>query len=173
MTAEEGLREVNELATQTAASASAWVSDFLILIVLFGAFFTFVWFAGRAALVSLLVALYGAYAVFELFPYHSLLPDAPPFTALGASIGLYVAFTLVFYIILRRVIVSDFLYIGLFGTLALSFLGAAFLLALAYHVFPVTELYTFSPAVDALFASKHLFFWWFVAPVIGLFLLAH
>ena len=93
-------------------------------------------------------------------------------TALLAQVGLYAALTLVFYIILRRVVVSDFLYVGIFGTIILSFLGAAFLIALAYHLFPVASVYDFTPAIDALFALKQYFFWWFVAPAIGLFFLA-
>jgi hypothetical protein len=77
-----------------------------------------------------------------------------------------------FYLILRRVVVSDFLYIGIFGTLILALLGATFLIAMAYHVFPVADVYNFTPAMDALFAPQKYFFWWFVAPALGLFFLA-
>ncbi|MDD2657331.1 MAG: hypothetical protein PHD04_01560, partial [Candidatus Pacebacteria bacterium] len=77
-----------------------------------------------------------------------------------------------FYIILRRVVVSDFLYIGIFGLIILSFLGSAFLIALAYHVFPVASVYHFTPAIDLLFAAKAYFWWWFAAPAIGLFFFA-
>ena len=77
-----------------------------------------------------------------------------------------------FFIILRRVVVSDFLYVGIFGLAALSFFAAAFLIALAYHVFPVADVYNFTPAIDLLFAPKEYFFWWFIAPAVGLFFLA-
>lgn len=171
MTATSGLAQVSTLATHTALTAWSAASDFLIIIILFGILFLFAWYIGRATLVSILMAFYAAYAVYSAFPT-SYLPTAPALTALLANIGLYAGLTLVFYIILRRVVVSDFLYIGIFGTVILSFLGAAFLLALAFHVFPVADVYHFTPAVDMLFAPKAYFFWWFAAPAIGLFFLA-
>ncbi len=93
-------------------------------------------------------------------------------TALLAHVGVYLGLSFLFYIILRRVVVSDFLYVGIFGLIALSFFGAAFLLALAFQVFPVADVYRFTPAIDLLFAPKAYFFWWFVAPAVGLFFLA-
>ena len=172
MTAAEGLAQVNELATSYAFTAWNAASDFLIIIILFGILFLFAWYIGRATLVSVLLAFYAAYALYVAFPYASFLPTAPAMTALLSHIGLYAALSLVFYIILRRVVVSDFLYVGIFGTIILSFLGATFLIALAYHVFPVADVYRFTPAIDLLFAAKQYFFWWFAAPAIGLFFLA-
>ena len=170
--ATEGIQQVSTLATNTALSVWNSASDFLIILILFSMFFLFAYYVGRGPFVALLLAFYCAYALYAMFPYMSYLPTAPAMTALLARIGLYVAFSLAFYIILRRVVVSDFLYIGIFGLISLSFLGAAFLLALAYHVFPVANVYDFTPAIDLLFASKTYFFWWFTAPAIGLFFLA-
>ena len=172
MSATEGIAQVTTLATQYSHTVWNFASDFLIVLVLFGVFFLFAWYIGRATLVSALIALYAAYAIYVMFPYASLLPTAPAMTALLTNIGLYIGIALLFYIILRRVVVSDFLYIGIFGTIILSFLGAGFLLALAYHIFPVASVYNFTPAVDLLFAPKAYFFWWFSAPAIGLFFLA-
>ncbi|MHB8913497.1 MAG: hypothetical protein ACYC4I_00595 [Minisyncoccota bacterium] len=172
MTATSGIEQVNALATHTALSAWSFASDFLIVIVLLAVLFLFAQYVGRGPFVAMLLSFYGAYALYVVFPYMSYLPKVPPLTALLAHVGLYAALALAFFIILRRMIVSDFLYIGIFGRAVLSFLGAGFLLALAYHVFPVTDLYQFTPAVDALFAPKAYFFLWFVAPAVGLFFLA-
>jgi hypothetical protein len=172
MDALDGLAQVNELATETAMTAWNAASDFLIIIILFGVFFLFAWYVGRATLLSIIVAFYAAYAIFVAFPYSDLLPTAPAMTALLSNIALYLALSLAFYIILRRVVVSDFLYIGIIGTIILAVLAATFILALAYHIFPVADVYQFTPAVDALFAPKQYFFWWFSAPAIGLFFLA-
>lgn len=172
MTATEGLAQVNTLATQYAFTVWNGASDFLIVLILFGIFFLFAWYMGRGPLVAVLLAFYCAYALYVMFPYMSYLPTAPAMTALLARVGVYLGFSFLFYIILRRVVVSDFLYVGIFGLIALSFFGAAFLLALAYHVFPVAEVYRFTPAIDILFAPKAYFFWWFSAPAIGLFFLA-
>lgn len=172
MSASSSIAQVNTLATQTVHSLWNFGSDFLIVIALFAAFFLFVWYIGRGPLVALLLALYAGYAVYSFFPYTSLLPTSPATTTLFSHLGLYAAITFIFFIILRRVVVSDFLYIGLFGIISLSFLGAAFLLALAYHVFPVASIYHFTPAVALLFAPKAYFFWWFVGPALGLFFFA-
>ena len=172
MTAADGIAQVNTLATHTATSAWMWGSDFLIVIVLFALFFLFAWYMGKGPFIGLMVSLYVAYAFYAIFPYNSLLPSSPAATALAADVGLYAVFGFISYLILRRTVVSDFLYVGLFGLFALSFLGACFVLALAYHVFPVHAVYTFTPAVDALFAPKQWFFWWFTAPLLGLFFLA-
>jgi len=137
-----------------------------------GVLLLFASYIGRGPFVAVLLAFYAAYALYVAFPYTSLLPTQPPVTALFANIGLYLALVIAFYIILRRVVVSDFLYIGIFGLVVLAFLGAAFIIALAYHVFPVSSIYQFSPAIDLLFLPKEYFFWWFVAPAIGLFFVA-
>ncbi|MBU6388339.1 hypothetical protein KGQ72_00435 [Patescibacteria group bacterium] len=166
------IAQVNALATHTAFTIWNSASDFLVIIVLFGVFFLFAWYIGRATLLSVLLAFYAAYAIYEMFPYISYLPSAPALTALLSHVALYLGLSFVFYIILRRVVVSDFLYVGIVGTIVLAFLAATFLIALAYHVFPVADVYRFTPAVDALFAPKAYFFWWFSAPAIGLFFLA-
>ncbi|MBI4088789.1 hypothetical protein HY415_01710 [Candidatus Kaiserbacteria bacterium] len=172
MSATEGLAQVNTLATNTALTVWNSASDFLIIIVLVAIFFLFAWYVGRGPLVAVLLAFYCAYALYIIFPYASYLPTAPATTALLAQVGVYLGLSFLFYIVLRRVVVSDFLYIGVFGLFALSFFGAAFLIAMAYHVFPVGDVYRFTPAIDLLFAPKQYFFWWFAAPAIGLFFLA-
>lgn len=172
MTAAQGLAQVNALATHTALTLWASVGNFLILLVFVGALFLFAWYVGRGPFVALLLAFYAAYAVYLAFPYTALLPSAPALSALLYRAGLYLAIVFVFYLILRRVVVSDFLYIGVFGLIALSFLGAGFLLALAYHSFAVTGVYHFNQTISLLFAPARYFFWWFVAPAIGLFVLA-
>ncbi len=170
-TTTDAIAQVNALATQYSLTAWNATSDFLIVIILFGILFLFAWYMGRATLVSILLAFYCAFAIYTVFPA-SYLPTAPAMTALLAHIGLYAGLALAFYIILRRVVVSDFLYVGLFGTIILAFLGAAFLLVLAFQIFPVADVYNFTPAVAALFAPAKYFFWWFAAPAVGLFFLA-
>ncbi|MDO8566765.1 MAG: hypothetical protein Q7R58_01280 [bacterium] len=173
MTATSGLAQVNALATNTALSAWSLAGDFLIVLILFAVFFLIAWYVGRGSFVALLLAFYGAYALYVLFPYKSYLPIVPAATGILTQVGLYVVLVLLFYMLLRRIIVSDFLYIGVFGLIILSLLAAAFLIALAYHVFPgIAEVYQFTPAIDILFAQKAYFFWWFAAPAVGLFFLA-
>jgi hypothetical protein len=160
----------------TALSVWSSVSDVLIILVLLVALFLVAAYVGRGQYVALLLSFYAASAVFFVLmdksPYGVYLPSAPALTALLVQLALFAAITFVVYMIMRRVVVSDFLYISMIGLAILSLLGATFLVALAYHVFPVAAVYHFTPTIDALFASKDLFFWWFFAPVIGLFFLA-
>lgn len=172
MSATDGIAQVNTLATNTAATIWNFGSDFLIVLVLVAFFFAFAWYVGRGPFVAIILSYYGAYAIYIAFPYEQYLPQAPALTALLAHAGLYAALGFVFYIILRRVVVSDFLYVGMIGLIILAFLASTFLIALTYHVFPITSIYEFTPAIDVLFAPKEFFFWWFIAPAVGLFFLA-
>lgn len=172
MSATEGIAQVNTLATHTAISAWAFASAFLAIIVLVAALFLFAWYVGKGPFVALIFSLYSGYALFATFPYLSLLPTAPALTAFFSQVAVFAVFTFISYLVLRRVVVSDFLYIGPIGLIMLCFLATGFLLALVYQVFPLHDAYAFTPAVDALFAPKQWFFAWFVAPLIGLFFLA-
>lgn len=172
MTATGTIAQIGALATSTALSTWGVAGDFLVVILLAAIFFLFAWYVGRGPFVALMLSFYGAYALYAVFPYQSLFPSEPAMMALLAHVGAYFALALAFYLILHRVIVSDFLYIGTFGLVILSLLGAAFLIALAYHVFPVADVYRFAPAIDALFAPAKYFFWWFAAPVVGLIFFA-
>lgn len=163
---------MSTLATHTALSVWSAVSAFLVLLILTGLFFLAARTLGRGRFAALLLALYAGYALYSTFAYASFLPTAPPVTALLAHALLYGAFVMAFYLILRRMVVSDFLHISLLGFAVLAFAGAAFLMALAYHVLAVNDVYRFTPAIQALFAPKAYFFWWFSAPAIGLFLFA-
>ena len=166
------LTDVGNLATNTALTAWGAASDFLIILILVGVLLLFASYVGRGPFVASLLAFYAAYALYVAFPYTSLLPTAPPITALLSHAGLYLVLVVAFYIVMRRVVVSDFLYIGIFGLIILSTLAAAFILALAHQVFVVTSLYQFSPPIEMLFAPKEYFFWWFIAPAVGLFFIA-
>jgi hypothetical protein len=171
-TTADAITQVTTYAGPMALGAWNSVSDFLIVVVLVVAFVLFSRYAGRGPFVGVILSFYTAYALYIAFPYGSYLPSAPPITALATHVGLYLALVVVFYIVLRRVVVSDFLYIGSIGLIILSFLATGFLLVLAYQVFSVTAVYHFTPALDLLFAAKKYFFWWFIGPAVGLFFLA-
>ena len=171
MTATGTIAQVSTLTTHTAFSVWAMAGDYLIILFLLIALFLFAWYVGRGSFVALLLSSYAAYAVYVVFPYMSFLPTTPPLTAFLAHAGLYVGFVLLFFIILRRVIASDFLSIGNFGLIILAFLGTVFLIALASNVFLISSVYQFTPAIVSLFPSKY-FFWCFSAPAIGLLFLA-
>jgi len=171
MNATGTVAQITTLATQTAFSAWALANDFLIVLVLFILLFLFSQLVGRGPFVALLISLYAGYAVYSVFPYLSSLPTTPALTAFISNIALYAALSFIFFIILRRVIVSDFLYISGFGLAILALLGAGFLVALVSHAFSLTSIYQLTPALKGLFIPSY-FFWWFAGPAIGLLFLA-
>ncbi len=150
----------------------SFTGDFLVIFVLVGFLFLFARYTGRGQFVALIISLYSGYAMYSIFPFMGYLPSAPAITALASDLAVYGVLSGIAYVILRRIVVSDFLSIGIIGVAILSVLGAGLLMSLAYNVFPVQNVYTFTPAVDLLFAPKEYFFWWFVAPLIGLFVFA-
>ncbi len=154
------------------ASLPALASDFLVVLVLVASLFFFSRYAGRGRFVAFIISLYTGYALYTVFPFAYYLPSAPAITALTSDVALFSGLCIAVYIILRRIVVSDFIYIGTIGLVILSLLTTGFLLALAYQVFPVRDVYTFTPAIDALFAAKSYFFWWFISPLVGLFIFA-
>lgn len=166
------LGQVSTLASSSALTFWAAINGFLVVIIPALVLFLFSRYIGRGPFVAILLALYAAYALYAAFPYVAVLPTAPAVTALATRLGIYAGLAFAFYIILRRVVVSDFLYVSVFGLALLSLLASAFLVALAYHVFPVSEVYHFNAALDPFFAPKQYFFWWFVGPAVGLFFFA-
>ncbi len=168
----QALAQAQTLATHTLTSTTSFISAFFAVLVLAAAFFLFARYVGRGQFVAFLISLYTGYALYSIFPFMSSLPSAPASTALIARLVLFAVLSFVTYLVLRRIVVSDFLSIGTLGLVALSLLGAGFLLALAYQVFSARDVYTFTPSVDALFAAKTYFFWWIAGPLIGLFAFA-
>ena len=115
MVATGTVAQASTLVTHTALSAWTITNNFLIVIILLVLLFFFAWYIGRGAFVALLIAFYAAYAPYLIFPYTSFLPTTPALPSFLAHAGLYIAIVLIFFIILRRVIASDFLYIWLVG----------------------------------------------------------
>ncbi len=148
------------------------VGDFLILLVLFGLLFVFLWYMGKGPFIGLLIALYVAYALFSIFPYKESLPVEPQLLAVGSASSIFLLLMGIAYVVLRRTVASDFIYIGILGQVILCVLGAGLLLAIAFHVLAIPTIYAFSPILHTLFAPPELFFWWFAAPLVGLFFLS-
>ena len=70
---------LNALATGGFSDIVAFIGNFLVLLLLAAALFFFALRAGRALLVSLILALYVGFALFTVFPYKEmfLVRDTP------------------------------------------------------------------------------------------------
>ena len=163
-------------ATASTSLDTVWlfVGNFLVLAVLTIVLLMFSIRGGRNALISFILALYAGYAVYVVFPYTDSIVGSggSPMVQAVISVGLFAAASFVPFLLIRRLTGGGFGSLSLFPNLILSFLAASFLLALGYHVFDISNIYTFPAPLDQLFAPAGYFFWWFVAPLAGLFALA-
>jgi len=167
--------QVTDFASHSAASASVWAGNFLVLLILFGLMLAFSYKAGRGGIISLLVAFYAGYAIYSLFPYTNAVVNAggTPLMKAIISIALYSIATYVPFHFIQRLTTGGFGVLSFFPRFVLSFLAAAFLLALGYHLFHISNIYSFPEPLNTFFGPDQYFFWWFIAPLIGLIFLVH
>lgn len=141
-------------------------TDFFAFIVVAGVVAGLSFYFGRDRLIALIAGIYAALALYQAFPYQSILPNS----SAPVMIGLFVAFTAAGWLAFSGL--SFFLAQSTsspLGTFILSVATAGLLLAIGIHVLPVQDLYTFSEPTKALFASPQEFFWWLAVPLVALF----
>ncbi len=152
---------------------ATFVGNFLVLLVIAAALFFFALRAGRSLFISLILALYVGFALFTVFPYKELIiVGETPLVRAVAGIALFAAFTFFPYILLRRVSSSGAMRINPLTLAALTLVTGGFVLALGYHILNIGAVIPLTPSLDLLFAPDKYFFWWFVAPLIGVYLTA-
>lgn len=163
-----------DLITSSLNDAWTLVGSVLALVVLTGAFLVFAMRGGRNALISLILAMYAGYAIYAVFPYKDVILGAGGTALIKTviAITIYGAATVFPFMIIKRLTSGGFGSLSLVPNLILSFLAASFLLALGYHLFTITSVYPLTPTLDTAFEPSRYFFWWFIAPLIGLFFFA-
>jgi hypothetical protein len=162
------------LATTGFNDAWTFVLNFLAFILIAGALFAWSLRSGRSALVAFVFSLYAGYALYAVFPYASSIIGAAgsALTALFLKVVLYGVFTGLAYWAIRRHGGGDYFGGRHWVSAILAILASGFILAVLYHTLGAKGAYSFTPSIDALFAPKDYFFWWFVAPLAGVLLLA-
>jgi hypothetical protein len=167
--------QISNIATASALHAWALIGNFLIVLVLTLLMIGFSYYGGRGGIISLQMSFYVGYAIYLVFPYTNFIVNSggqPLYKAL-LSVVLFIIASFIPYMFINRLIAGGFGILSFVPRFVLSFLAATFLLALAYHVFNVTHIYTFPEPMNSLFAPDQFFFWWFIAPLAGLFFLVH
>jgi|JI8StandDraft_1071087.scaffolds.fasta_scaffold114753_2 hypothetical protein len=151
-----------------------WFGNFLAFVLLT---FLMLVFAMRARLgiVYLIIAMYIAYGLYTVFPYTHFLVNFTDMPAIKAvtSVLLFMLFTFFPYRFIDRLAGGGVGIMTFFTNVMLSVLAAGFILALCYHLFQINQVFTFSAPIDQLFAPEGYFFYWFMAPLIGVYLLVH
>lgn len=164
------------VASLSGVFTDAWAltGSVLALLILTGALLVFAMRGGRSALISLILAFYAGYAIYAVFPYKDVLLSAggTPLIRTLLSIAIFTVGTIVPFVLIKRLTSAGFGSLSFVPNLFLSLLAASFLLALGYHLFAISSVYPLTDTLDAAFAPSQYFFYWFVAPLIGLFIFA-
>jgi hypothetical protein len=160
---------ITQIATTSIASVWTFVLSFLALILLAGALYGWAWKSGRDVLVSFIFSLYAGYAIYFIFPYSDDIIKAggSALNALVLRVLFLAVFTGISYWAIRKHSGSGYFRGGEIGTIILAILTSGFILAILYHSLNAKSAYAFTSSLDALFVPKEYFFWWFVAPLIG------
>lgn len=166
--------EISTIATDAASNVWLWGGNFLAIIVLMIGLFVFALRKGGSGLIALNLALYAGYALYIVFPYRDavIAIGSTPLIQAILSVTLFIFATFMPFVIILKLTAQSFGQLSVFQNLLLSFAASCFLMVLGYHVFDISNIYSFSEPLNYLFAPEGYFFYWFIAPLIGVFFLA-
>ena len=170
----DAINQAQSIATSGALEIWACFLNFMVLLVIAAVLFAFSYKFGRASFLSLIIAFYVGFAIYTVFPYTAVITAAgtTPLSTTVASVLLYLVLTGVSYMVIRKSSDGGILTMGNIGVLILALLTGGFLIALSYHTFAIQDLYRFTPQIEMYFTPAKYFFWWFIAPILGLIGLA-
>jgi hypothetical protein len=171
---ETSFLELGTTVTELGSSAGLWIGNFVVLIVLAAIIYMFTMRKGGAVLIAFNLALYIGYALYIVFPYKDSVIGigATPLVEAVLAIILFAIATAGPLLLALRLTPSQYGRLSILQSFPLSILAATFLMALGYHVFDISNIYSFSEPLNQLFAPEGYFFYWFAAPIIGLWFLA-
>lgn len=167
--------QVGTIATELGASAWLFAGNFLVLIILTCIIMFFAMRAGRGGLIALILALYAGYSLYIVFPYTNdiIAAGGTDLVKAAISILLFAAASVVPFILVNRLTGGGFGSLSVIQNFILAFLASGFMMALGYHVFDISNIYSFPEPLNQLFEPEGYFFYWFLAPLVGLYFIAH
>ena len=146
-------------------------SELSVLFLTFGIIFAYAIVRGQRALISLIFGLYIGLLLSIEFPYYEKLSFASTATVRVVLFAIFAGFaTYMFGRLLSRVI-DSFAIEGIVKKIILSLLATTLVLSYCYHVLHVADLINPGAKISALFAVNEYFFWWLLAPLVGIFIL--
>lgn len=139
-------------------------TDFLGFIVIAAFVAAFAFYFGRDRIVPLLAGIYAAIPLYVAFPYTDFLTT--PLLHIGLFVILAVAGLIAFSGLAAFIAEGS---LGFIKMIILAAVTAGMLIAVSIHILPVEEVYSFSAATKALFASNQAFFLWLLAPLVAVY----
>lgn len=161
------LTSAQEAGETAVASVMSLSTDIFVIVAIVGALFLWGMLRGTDTLVAFVLSLIGSVALYLAFPYEEMLRTSP-----ALPIALFIFLVSILYVVLISV-VSVYSFSG--GAVAwlknglLAIAGGGLLVAISYHVVPIAFLYEWAGALDLLFASPDMLFWWMIVPLPILF----
>jgi hypothetical protein len=153
-------------------SALGLIKELSVLLAAFGALFAYAVVRGQRALLSLVFGLYIALLISLEFPYYEAVTRSMTFVSPSGVKSIFFALFTAFGSILFERLLSRLLdetaIEGVWRKVILSFLATALVLSYSYHVLPLSSLLDPGAKIGALFAPQEYFFWWLLAPLIGI-----
>lgn len=165
--------QVTALAESSASGVLPIIMNFLALIVLTLVLFGFAMKVGRAAFISLLIALYVGFGLFMVFPWKEQMMAGDGMTKAVAGILIFIALSAFPFLILRRVNTLSLMRIHPLPLFFICGLAAGALLALSYQFLGLGTILPATPPITAYVLKPEYLFYWLLAPLVGLFVLAH
>jgi len=129
--------------------------------------------SGRSRLVAVLFALYTGALLFENLGFVETFTRGKGLLEIFLwRVGIFAVLVLLLSFLFSKFVFPYRPESGrLWQILLLSFLEVGFFASFAFKLLPSVELFTFSPAVQFLFASPGSFFWWLALPLPALFII--
>ncbi len=149
----------------------------LYFLVVFGVFLAVAIAKGRQAIINIIISLYLALLLSTHFPYYERLYalSSSPSTVALIKLGVFIAFTVFALVLCGRIMPSAFRE-NKFESFGKKFLlclvATALVMVYSFTVLPVAELLSPGTPLQTIFGHSEWLFWWLLAPLVVLFLLA-
>jgi len=148
--------------------------DVLVIFFFIAAGFFYGFSAGIKRLIAVLFGLYTGQLIFENLHFLDFFVKGMDLTEI--FLFRIVAFAII--VLILSYFFSKTIFTGGYGEtkiwwhiFLLSFLEVGLLMSVVFRLFPASDIFTFSPVVSYVFASRGAFFWWLVLPLCALFVI--
>jgi hypothetical protein len=157
----------NYLSTLTAIS-----SDTIIVLAIIALLFFIAFQFGKGFITSIIVSVYiSAFLYTNAFFVQKLVFVGNEANKLFWNhLGIFLLFFIPVFYLLKNTISGDYSRRGkFFGAGLLAVATGGLVLAIFYHIIPLTPIYNFSAGIDKLFATDTMFTVWLIIPLLVLF----
>lgn len=151
-------------------TATTFVNDFLVMILVVALFGAYVFWRGKGSLITFTLGVYAALVLYANLPFSIAFGSGNLDQFFVNTVVLFLL-ALVAHLILDQVMYTDDWSYGMMGFVSSALLVAAssvLVLAILFQVLHLPNVYEVSPILLTLFAPESYFFWWLLAPFVAI-----